>query len=175
MTCVRACEAVRVKFASGVKSMSSCCACSCSCSCCCCCSCLLLRSVAPLVARSFTSLHVVTFIYGQGRTIYSLQKKAQPITAETSTFHFQNMALLTDSTRIIVIFIVIAPQSDRQRFSSEFRWQNCLFNGNGIVVVGCRHAIAGCRHGQWHDAQRHSQRTGRAILECQPKKGHHYL
>ena len=32
-------------------------------------------------------------------------------------------------------------------FQDIFQWQNCLFNEKGIVVVSCRHAVAGCRHG----------------------------
>ena len=67
-----------------------------------------------------------TFIHGKGRTIETLfWKNAQPITAETSN--------CPRTTRIIIIFIVIAPKSDsNHKFSSECQWQNCLFNGSGL-------------------------------------------
>ena len=43
------------------------------------------------------------------------------------------MTFLTHGTRIIIIFNVVAPQSDRNhQFSSKFQWQNCLFNGKGL-------------------------------------------
>ena len=71
----------------------------------------------------------VTAFYGLGRTVYTFffEKKAKPITAETSNVFLYNMTFLTHSTRIAIIFIVIAPQSDRNHmFSNDFQWQNCL-------------------------------------------------
>ena len=100
----------------------------------------------------------VTLIYGQGRTVF------MPLCLEECPTNYgQNIY----STRITIIFIAIAPQSDRNhKFSSDFLWPNCLFNERGIIVVACRHAIASCRHGQWKDVLRHPQKTEMAILQC---------
>ena len=85
--------------------------------------------------RSYLSIYKVTFIYGPGRTIYTfffckMRNQLRP----NHLIFLLNMAFLTNSTRIIIIFIVIAPQSDRNHlFSSDFQWHNCLFLGRGLL------------------------------------------
>ena len=57
------------------------------------------------------------------------------------------MVFMSHSTSIIIIFIVIAPQSDRNhQFSSESQWQNCLCRA--VCAMGLSWSPPCCRHGQ---------------------------